>query len=113
MAVLFLCTFALQAISGIAVTERDWRRRLNSCTTPPPLDFIIGIDASKSMTSGGWEAAVRFANGLIDYVLQDNNQKKGAVRLYYFNGLLVVRHDWIVCLLDGDCDLRLPVLQFR
>lgn len=54
------------------------------------MTYVIGLDASKSMTSQGWAAAVRFANGMIDYTLQDHAGKKSEVMFYYFNGLLVV-----------------------
>ena len=68
------------------------------CNPPPPMKYVIGLDASKSMTSQGWAAAVRFANGMIDYTLQDHAGKKSEVMLYYFNGLLVVwlSHVWLV-----------------
>ena len=68
------------------------------CNPPPPMKYVIGLDASKSMTSQGWAAAVRFANGMIDYTLQDHAGKKSEVMLYYFNGLLVVwlSNVWLV-----------------
>lgn len=87
MAVLFLFALTSQAISGVAAIERAWPRRLNSCATT--LDFVIGIDASKSMTSEGWEAAKRVANSMIAYMVPAGVQNKGEVLLYYFNGLLV------------------------
>ena len=85
MAVLFLFTFALHASVAIA-GNRHWPRRLNSCNPPPPMKYVIGLDASKSMTRDGWAAAVRFANAFIDYSLQGDSE----VLLYYFNGLLAV-----------------------
>ena len=52
------------------------------------MKYVIGLDASKSMTSEGWAAAVQFANAMIDYTLQDHAGDKGEVMLYYFNGLI-------------------------
>ena len=75
-----------------------------SCKTPPPMKYVIGLDASKSMTSDGWAAAVRFANAIIDYSLQGDSE----VLLYYFNGLFVCCLHVRKCVcgeLDGDCTL--------
>ena len=89
MTALILFTFAFQANIGIAVSSRTRQpRRLNSCNPPPAMKYVIGLDASKSMTSEGWAAAVQFANAMIDYTLQDHAGDKGEVMLYYFNGLI-------------------------
>ena len=84
MALLFLFPFALHASVAIA-GKRHWPRRLKSCNPPPPLTYVIGLDASKSMTSKGWASAVRFANVFIDFSLQGRSE----VLMYYFNGLFV------------------------
>ena len=61
-------------------------KKVKDCNPPPPMKYVIGLDASKSMSSDGWAAAVRFANAFIDYSLQGDSE----VLLYYFNGLLAV-----------------------
>ena len=70
--------------------NEKYGKKDKTCNPPPPMTYVIGLDASKSMTSQGWAAAVRFANGMIDYTLQDHAGKKSEVMFYYFNGLLVV-----------------------
>ena len=97
MTALILFTFAFQANIGIAAsTKRRWSRRLNSCRPPPDMLYVIGLDASESMKDTGWEAATRFANAMIDYILEG----PGEVMIYYFNGLLLC---WLCAGVVSSC----------
>ena len=103
MAVFFLCTFALHASVAVA-GKHHWSRRLSSCNPPPPMTYVIGLDASKSMGTQGWSSAVHFANTFIDFALQGQSE----VLLYYFNGsfcCMPACMHWSLGELDGDCTL--------
>ena len=49
----------------------------------PGTDFVLGIDASKSVERSGWSAQVAFANDLIDSLLSKGVGHR--VALYWFN----------------------------